>query len=158
MTYIDDHAKDASIRKWYLIEIQFTPTLRLATCDFDVVALSNIFLGRTSGNGRPCNVQAISAQGGVLNSAAIQIADADSVVFAKLRATNGGQGVGVNIWEAWFDLANESAVPDATLLRAAGKINSTQGGGTELLTINLVGQGKGSSVYVPPRLISALTK
>ncbi|MDD5304874.1 MAG: hypothetical protein PHS14_17395 [Elusimicrobia bacterium] len=161
MTYIDDHVRDPSILKWNLIEIQFTPTLRLATSDFDVVALSNIFLGRSSGDGRPCSVPSISAQGGVLNSAVIEITDADNLVFGKLRATGGGQGIGVNVWEAWFDPTNKSAIPDGTRIRAAGKIDSSKkdsSSGTDLVTINLVGAGKGSNVYVPPRLASALSK
>jgi hypothetical protein len=161
VSYRDDHARDASILKWNLIEIQFTPTLRLATSDFDIVALSNIFLGRASGNGRPCSVQSISAQGGVLNSAVIVITDADNLVFGKLRATGGGQGIGVNVWEAWFAPTNKTAIPEATYIRAAGKIDSSNkdsSSGTDLVTINLVGAGKGSNVYVPPRLASALTK
>lgn len=161
MSYRDDHARDASVRKWNLIEIQFTPTLRLATCDFDVVALSNVWLGRTLGNGRPCNVASISMQGGVMNSAVIQIPDADNLIFGILRGLGGGQGVGVNIFESWFDAANETSTPDGTYPRAAGQIDSAEKdstGGTDLLTINILGVGKGSSGYLPPRLMSALTK
>lgn len=161
MGYLEDHVHDVSIRKWNLIELQFSPTIRLATGDFDVVALSNTWLARLSTNGRPCGVSLISMQGGTLSSGTIQIPDADDVIFTILRATNGGQGVGVNIWEAWFGAANESAVPDATQLRAAGKINSSlkdNSAGTDLVTINLVGQGRGANVYVPPRLVAALTK
>lgn len=161
MGYIEDHVHDVSILKWNLIEIQLTPTLRFATGDFDVVALSNVFLARLSGNGRPCNVQSISARGGILNSAVIEIPDADSYVFAALRAVGGGQGVGVNVWEAWFSPTNKTAIPDDTRLRAAGKIDSAQkdsAGGTDLVTISLRGVGKGSSVYIPPRLVSALQK
>lgn len=161
MGYIEDNVHNASILKWNLIELQFTPTLRFSTGDFDVVALSNLWLGRVSAGGRPCGVSTISMQGGVLSAATLEITDGDDVVYTILRATNGGQGVGVNIWEAWFDPANESAIPDATRLRAAGKIDSSlkdNSSGKDLVTINLVGQGRGANVYVPPRLIAALTK
>lgn len=161
-TYIETHARDASVRKWNLIEIDFASPAYLATCDFNVDALSHIWYG-TKGDGfsygRPCNVKSITVQGGSLSEAQVELADADNFLIGQLRAANGGQGVLVTIYEAWFDLSNLSAVPDATRLRAEGKIDSVikdASGGTDLVTLRLVGAGRGAKAYIPPRLLSAL--
>lgn len=160
-TYIETHATDVSVRKWNLVELFFSPVLRLATCDFDVVALTHTWLGRSSGNGRPCNVPSIAMQGGVFTSATVQLADGDEVIYTILKATNGGQGVPVNIWEAWFDATNETAIPDATQLRAAGKIDASskdETSGNDLVELAIIGQGGGANVYIPRRLVADLTK
>lgn len=161
MGYIEDHVNDVSVRKWNLVEFLFTVPLRLATCDFDVYALSHAWLGRSSGLGHPCKVTSIAMQGGVLSSGTIQIADGDNVVFALLRGQGGGGGVLVNVHEAWFDLANESPIPDATRLRAAGKIDTTlkdTRSGNNLVEIRLVGVGRGATAQVPTRLVSSLRR
>lgn len=161
-TYIETHARDASVRKWNLIELGFVSPVYLATCDFNVDALSHIWFGGKGDGfsyGRPCNVASITVKGGVLSEAQVEIADADNFLIGQLRAANGGQGILVTIYEAWFDLTNATAVPDATRLRAAGKIDSVvkdTSGDTDLVTLRLVGAGRGSKAYIPPRLLSAL--
>jgi hypothetical protein len=158
--YIESHVHDVSVRKWNLIGLAFDTPLRFATGDFDVVWDGHVWLARLSSGGRPCGVSSIQMQGGVLVSGAIQVPDANHAVFTLLRATNGGEGIAVTIWEAWFDAANASAVPDDVRLRASWKIDSPskdESGGNDLVEIKLVSAGA-LNVYVPSRLVTDLTK
>lgn len=155
MGFRNDHAADSSLRRWQLVELDFSPIIRHATGDIPITAL-----GFTWTVDRVVEVANLADLGGVLTGGTVRLSDIDGTLIAIMRATGGGQNVTVTIYDAWFSDANATAVPDDVTTRAAGKIVSARkvtSGANCVLELTL-GPTAQMENMIPTTLWSALSK
>jgi hypothetical protein len=141
MTYIPGHAAETSKQRWKLIEIDFSTVMRLTDCDMAVEYAGHTWV--------PHGVQSINIQNPDAGpTATFTVADADNYVFPWLNASNGGEGLVVNIWEVEFAPGSISAAPDDGVQVFTGRIKA--------VTSNTVSVDQAEFSCGPPALTTSV--
>jgi hypothetical protein len=162
VSVFEDHAGDRAVRKWHLVEVQFSPTpLRVTTADFDITALSHLWKATRQTGGSLTEVSNLSLRGNALQSGTVRLSDEQHALYAVLKTAGGGRKTPVRVWEAWFAPTNESAIPDGTVLRASSvisKASKDMSGGRNLVVLELGSEGTIGKSQIPRRLITSVLK
>lgn len=101
---------------------------------------------------RPLRLSAVTSQQGSISGAQLDLGNADLVMSVALFGATNPIGVGVHVWEGWFDPANTGAIPDDSTQLEEGRIDQLRikTGTTDIATI-VIGPAVDFATRVFPR-------
>jgi hypothetical protein len=155
MGYIADHGAETGKLRFRLVYGAFSPTpLAYTDCDIPIVWDGKTFAPR----GLAVSEIQNQASGSLCT---MSIPDADNVVFGLLDASNGAEGIEIQVFTAEFSPSSSSAEPDDVVQTFSGAIETARkntSGGQDVVEIWCGPPKQTSASVFPTRLINSLVR